>query len=63
LRSVQSDTEAEKREKGEGLVSFITCVTSGGREVDVRGEGHNRKYVCAYALVNGTQRSKRQISQ
>ena len=25
-----------------GLVSFIMCVTSGGREVDVGGEGHNR---------------------
>ena len=31
-------------------------MTSGGREVDVGGEGHNRKYVCAHALENGTQR-------
>jgi len=43
---------------GEGLVSFIKCVTSGGHEVDVGGEGHNLKYVCAHALENGTQRSK-----
>ena len=50
--------EAEEREKREGLVSSITCVMSGGREVDVGGEGHNRKYVCTHALENGTQHSK-----
>jgi len=43
--------------------SHSSRVTSGGREVDVGGGGHNRKYVCAHALENGTQRSKRQISQ
>jgi len=30
---------------GEGLVSFITCVTSGGCEVDVGGEEHNGNMV------------------
>ena len=31
--------------------------------MDVGGEGHNRKYVCAHALENGTQHSKQQISK
>ena len=45
---VQYNTRKRKSVKNrEGLVSFITCVTSGGREVDVGGEGHNRVICCA----------------
>ena len=37
---VQYNTRKRKSAKnGEGLVSFITCVTSGGREEDVVGRG------------------------
>jgi len=39
-RCVQYNTRKWKSAKnGEGLVSFITCLTSGGREVDVGGGG------------------------
>ena len=48
---------------GEGLVSFIMCVTSGGREVDVGGEGQYHKYVCAHALKNGIQRSNNVVAR
>ena len=37
---LEYNTRKRKSVKNEeGLVSFITCVTSGGRENDVRGRG------------------------
>ena len=45
---------------GEGLGTPIMWLTSGGRKVDIWGEGHNHRYVCAHALENGTQRSNNQ---
>jgi len=56
LVCVQYNTRKQKSAKnGEGLVSFITCVTSGGREMDVGGEGHNILRSCT-ASVYYTER-------
>jgi len=48
LFAFSNNTRKRKSAKnGEGLVSFIMCVMSGGREVDVGGEGHNHICGCA----------------
>ena len=67
---VEYNTRKQKSAKnGEGLVSFITCVTSGGCEVDVGGMGTtanmlNQGQTSAKSqAVVSTQRSKQQISQ